>query len=354
MHYNLKKSVHKFLILYQKMKKYLVYLIVFVVGFAAACTSEKTATVVEPLPAIKVSGNVFVNENGDVVRLQGVSYADPDKLERDGQWDIRIFEESKSWGSNVVRFAIHPYTWRYRGANEYLELLDKGVELATQTGQYVIIDWHSIGNMVEDVYPHFNYATSWRETVNFWKLIAERYKGNTTVALFELFNEPTAQGAPLSWKTWKPVMENLIDEINAVDDSKIYLVAGMDWAYLLDEVVENPVNRANVAYVSHPYPQKREQPWEPQWEADFGHVAQHYPIVATEFGFVIEGERGQHIPVIGDETYGEAIMNFFEERGISYTLWCFDPLWSPAMFEDWNFTPSRQGRFFKQVMQRNL
>lgn len=302
------------------------------------------------LPALKVNGNVFADETGNVVRVEGVSIADPDKLEREGQWSERIFKEAGEWG-NVVRIPIHPYTWRYRESKEYLELLDQGVEWAAKNDLYVIIDWHSIGNMVSDKYPHFNYATSWRETVSFWKLIAERYKDNTSVAFYELFNEPTAQGVDLSWETWRPVMEALIDEINAIDDKKIKLVAGMDWAYYLDEVVKNPVDRPNVAYVTHPYPQKREQPWEPAWEKDWGFVADLYPIVATEFGYVGKGERGEHMPVIGNEEYGQAIMDFFDNRGISYTLWCFDPSWSPAVFEDWNFKLSRQGRFFKKAIQ---
>jgi len=254
----------------------------------------------------------------------------------------------------VIRLPIHPYTWRYRRADAYLELLDQGIEWATETGLYVILDWHAIGNMVENAFPHFDYATSYDEMVEVWTTLAKRYKGNTNVAFYELFNEPTAQGKPLSWDTWRPVMENLIDAINAVDDQKIYLVAGMNWAYLLDEVIENPIDRPNVAYVTHPYPQKREQPWEEKWEADFGKVAQHYPIVATEFGFVGKGERGEHVPVVGDETYGQAIIDFFDARGISYTVWVFDPNWSPAMFEDWDFTLSRQGRFFKKILSRNL
>jgi cellodextrinase len=206
-----------------------------------------------------------------------------------------------------------------------------------------------------DKYPHFNYATDWKETVNFWKTIAGHFKGNPTVAFYELFNEPTDVERPLSWEIWRPMMEQLIDEINIVDDGKIYLVAGMNWAYLLDEVLENPVARRNVAYVTHPYPQKREQPWEPQWEEDFGKVADVYPVVATEFGFVIKGERGEHTPVVGDETYGNAIIDYFDSKGISYTVWCFDPSWSPALLDDFDFTPSpRQGVFFKNVLQRNL
>lgn len=325
--------------------------------FAAySCTAPKSK-VANGLPALKVKGNVFINEEGQTVRLEGVSFADPDKLEKDGHWNLEFFQEASNWGCNVVRFAIHPGAWRERGREDYLRLLDQGMDWATETGMYVILDWHSIGNLVHVKFPSDRYATTMEETVDFWKTMAERYKGNTTAALFELFNEPTddkGKLGALSWETWKPLIEDIIEEINTVDDQKIYLVAGMDWGYLLDEVIENPVKHPNVAYVSHPYPQKREQPWEPKWEEDFGKVAAHYPIVATEFGFVGAGERGEHIPVVGDETYAEAIIAFFDERGISYTVWCFDPHWSPAMLEDYDFTPSRQGRFFKEVLQRNL
>lgn len=323
-----------------------------------SCTStQQNEEQPKSLSALKVSGNTFTNKEGQVVRLEGVSFADPDKLEKDGHWNREFFQEASNWGCNVVRFAIHPGEWRERGAENYLQLLDSGMQWATEMDMYVIIDWHAIGNLVEQKWPSPRYGTTMEETVNFWKTMAEHYKGNPTAALFELFNEPTAdQGklGELSWESWKPVMEELITEINKVDDQKIYLVAGMNWAYLLDEVIENPVNHENVAYVTHPYPQKRSQPWEPKWEEDWGHVADEYPIVATEFGFVGEGERGEHVPVIGDETYAQAIIDYFDKKGISYTVWCFDPHWSPAMIEDYDFTPSRQGRFFKKVLQRNL
>lgn len=335
------------------MKKIQFYIVAVLLLVSVSCT--RTETVSDPMPVLKVTGNVFTDETGDTVRMTGVSFSDPDKLEREGQWNLRYFQEAKRWGCNIVRFPVHTYTWRYRKAEEYLKLLDEGVEWAAQTGMYVIIDWHAIGNLPGDKYPHFNYATDWKETVNFWKTIAGHFKGNPTVAFYELFNEPTDVERPLSWEIWRPMMEQLIDEINIVDDGKIYLVAGMNWAYLLDEVLENPVARRNVAYVTHPYPQKREQPWEPQWEEDFGKVADVYPVVATEFGFVIKGERGEHTPVVGDETYGNAIIDYFDSKGISYTVWCFDPSWSPALLDDFDFTPSpRQGVFFKNVLQRNL
>lgn len=332
-------------------KTLLVFLLSFFYTFSlSAFAGNKDSN---KLPALSVKGNVFVDADGQVVRLTGVSFSDPDKLEKEGHWNLEYFDEAKKWGCNVVRFPVHPYTWRYRGIENYMALLDDGVKWAAKAGMYVIIDWHSIGNLPEDTYPHFNYATNWNETVKFWTIIAERYKDNATVACYELFNEPTDQGRPLTWGNWRPLMEKLIDEIRKIDPQKICLVAGMDWAYLLNEVIDNPVDRPNVAYVTHPYPQKREQPWEAKWEADWGKVAAHYPIVATELGFVGAGERGEHTPVVGDESYGTAIIDYFDKKGISYTIWCFDPDWSPTMIEDYKFTPSRQGRFFKKVLQKN-
>jgi hypothetical protein len=329
------------------MKPVIQFLTFFVLLSFFSCTGN------QQLPQISVNGKNFVTESGEVIRLKGVSFSDPDKLEKDGQWNRRYFEEAKNWNCNIVRFAVHPPRLNERGWEAYFELMDQGIEWATELGMYVVIDWHSIGNLNTEQWFRPIYITSWEETVRFWKTVAERYKGNTTAAFFELFNEPTSQGGELgelSWASWKPTMEKLIDEINEVDDQKVYLVAGMDWGYYLDEVVENPVNRENVAYVTHPYPQKREQPWVPQWEKDWGHVADHYPVIATEFGFMGPDERGAHIPCISDESYGEAIINYFDKKGISYTPWCFDIHWSPTLITDWNFTPSRQGRFFKKVM----
>jgi endoglucanase len=328
--------------------KTICYFLVF-----ATIILSSTHSFANDLPGIKVAGKNFVTESGEVIRLEGVSFSDPDKLEKEGQWNRRYFEEASNWGCNVVRFAVHPTRLNERGWDAYFELMDKGITWATELGMYVIIDWHSIGNLNTEKWFRPMYVTSWEETVKFWQTTAERYKGNTTVAFFELFNEPTSQGGELgelSWATWKPTMEKLIDEINKVDDQKVYLVAGMDWGYFLDETVKNPVNRKNVAYVTHPYPQKRNKPWEPQWEKDWGHVADHYPIMATEFGFMGPDERGAHMPCISDESYGEAIMDYFSRKGISYTLWCFDPHWAPTLITDWNFTPSRQGRFFKKFL----
>ncbi len=140
--------------------------------------------------------------------------------------------------------------------------------------------------------------------------------------------------------------------IRRIDERAIILVGGFDYAYDLTAVREDPVRYPGIAYVSHPYPQKRGQPWEPQWERDWGFVADRYPVVATEFGFMSADGRGAHVPVIGDETYGNALIAYFEKKGISWTAWVFDPQWSPQLVDDWSYTPTRQGRLFREKLQQ--
>lgn len=309
----------------------------------------------QPLPALSVRGNQFVDQNGNPVVLRGVSFSDPDRLEKEGHWNREYFAAAKAWNANVVRFPIHPSAWRARGEEAYLRLLDQGVQWAEELGMYVIMDWHSIGNLQTEQFQAPMYNTTRDQTFRFWKTISQRYAGNPVVPFYELFNEPTNYNGKLgeiSWERHKAMMEALIDTIRVHNKAAIPLVAGFDWAYDLTPVRTKPIERPSVAYVSHPYPQKRPAPWEPKWEQDWGFVADRYPIIATEFGFMSESGRGAHVPVIGDETYGEAIVDYFNKKGISWTAWVFDPVWSPQLIENWNFEPTPQGRLFRDKMMQ--
>ena len=308
------------------------------------------------LSRISVKGNAFVTSDGKPVVFRGLDTSDPDKLERDGHWNKAYFEEMKRWGANITRFPVHPKAWRERGEENYIRLLDQGVQWANEVGMYAIIDWHSIGNLRTEKFQRDIYETTKEETFAFWKSMASHFKDNTTVAFFELFNEPTVMNGQLgtcTWAQWKDMMEELIGVIRESGSTTVPLVAGFNWAYDLTPVATDPINVEGIGYVSHPYPMKRQKPWEDQWTRDWGFVAEKYPLILTEIGFCGPDDRGAHVPVISDESYGDAITKYCGERGISYTVWVFDPNWSPMLFTDWNFTPSRQGRYFKNALQGN-
>lgn len=307
------------------------------------------------LPRVRVEGNRFVTDKGALV-FRGLNTSDPEKLERDKHWNKEYFQVMKDWGANVVRFPVHPTTWRKLGNEAYLQLLDRGIQFATELGMYVIIDWHSIGNLCTEKYQAPMYETTQKETMDFWNVISKRYGNNTTVAFFELFNEPTIMNGKLgecSWADWKKLNEQMIGVIRNNNAQTVPLVAGFNWAYDLTPIAKDPINAEGIGYVSHPYPMKRQKPWEPKWTEDFGFAAEKYPLILTEIGFCGPNERGAHVPVISDESYGDAITAYTKEKNISYVVWVFDPQWSPMLIENWEFTPTRQGRYFKNALGLN-
>ena len=317
--------------------------------FITAVFSQNT------LDRISVDKNNFVNSKGEIIVFRGLNISDPDKLEKEKHWGKTYFEEIKKWGANVVRFPVHPTAWEKRGKENYLKLLDQGIQWATALNLYVIIDWHSIGNLQTEMYQSPMYDTTLKQTYDFWRTIAVKYGGNPTVAFYELFNEPTTFNNTLgtaSWASWKNINETLITIIRANGAKGVPLVAGFNWAYDLTPVKEMPINAEGIAYVSHPYPQKRTKPWEAQWTSDWGFVKEKYPLMLTEIGFCGPEDPGAHMPVISDESYGDAITNYSDKHGISYLIWVFDGEWAPRLFEDWNtFKPSRHGTYFKKKLQ---
>ena len=302
------------------------------------------------LSLISVKGNRFVNADSNTILFRGVSIADPDKIEHEGHWNKLLFQNVKNMGVMLVRLPVHPAAWRNRTPTKYLMLLDSAVSWCTSLGMYIDIDWHSIGNLEMELFQDPMYNTTLKETYEFWRTISSHFAGNNTVAFYELFNEPTTyrgQLGNISWTEWKKINENIIQLIRSFDNETIPLVAGFDWAYDLTPLREEPINAANIGYVTHPYPNKRSQPWEPKWDEDFGFAAQRYPIIATEIGFEIK--QGQ--PDDGEEHYGERITKYLENNGISWLAWVYDPEWWPQLIKSWNFDLTGSGEFFKKAMQ---
>ncbi|MCA0236886.1 MAG: glycoside hydrolase family 5 protein [Bacteroidetes bacterium] len=327
--------------------------LLLILQFFCLMLSAQSPAPANAVKRIQVKGNQFVTPDQDTFIFRGLNASDPDRLAGIGHWNAAYFDEIKRWGANIVRLPVHPTAWRERGQEEYLKLLDQGVQWARECGLYVIIDWHSIGNLRSELYQHPRYETTHKETFEFWRTMAQHYKDEPTVAFFELFNEPTVYNGQLgvcSWPQWREIMEECITIIRAHGCQAVPLVAGFNWAYDLTPVATDPIRAEGIAYVSHPYPMKRAKPWEAQWTQDWGFVAEKYPVLLTEVGFCGADDPGAHIPVISDESYGDAITAYCKQKGISYVVWVFDPEWAPSLFTDWNFTPTRQGKYFKAAL----
>jgi hypothetical protein len=305
------------------------------------------------LPMIKVQGNHFVDPQGNTVLFRGIAIPDLDKVEYQGHWSKKYFEKIKELGANIVRIPVHPIAWKNRTPEKYLQFLDEAVDWCTDLDMYVMIDWHTIGNLETGIFQDPMYNTNKQETFEFWRTISKHFSKCNTVVFYELFNEPTTYNGQLgqvSWADWKKTVEIMIGIIRAHDTKSIPLVAGFDWAFDLTPLREDPISADNIGYVTHPYPFKRSEPYVPKWDETFGFAADKYPVFATEFGDDLTS--GTIDP--NGNSYGNQIIGYLEGKGISWTVWVFDPDWGGAKIKNWNYELTPGGEFFKQAMQGKL
>lgn len=310
------------------------------------------------MPKISIDGTRFVTDDGKEIVFKGVALPDPVRLDAAGHWSEKYFDEIKAWNCNVVRIPVSPQKWRDPGPDKVFELIDRAISLCKQRDIYIVIDWHSMGNLHEEKFQGDSRITTKKETLEFWAAVAKRYNGENTIAFYETFNEPTTffgKLGEMSWDQWRDITKMIVAEIRKYDTGTIPVVAGLKWAYDLTEVKDKPFDIENIAYSVHPYPMKAKEPWEENWEKTWGYVADKYPMIALEFGYNIEGEKGAHVPTIGTEEFGKRIINYFSKKGVSWTVWCFDWQWQPRLLKDETYEATEtQGAFFKNVLQNNV
>ena len=336
------------------------------ISFLCACSSsglkERPAVTPDGKSALKVSGNKIVNEAGQPVMMQGLALVDPLVTINENQWNEKFFDHMADWNAKLIRVPVTPTNWNRKGKDFYFKVLDQAVEWAGSRGMYLIVDWHSIGNVKDEKFQRPGYNTTMKETIEFWSEISKRYAGEKTIAFYEVFNEPTdffGKLGKLSWDEWRETVEKISAEIRKNDKDTIILAGGLRWCYDLTPAKEKPFRVKNLAYAVHPYPMKakddrKKGTMEQQWTKTWGFIADKYPMVATEFGFMSKDEPGSHVPCIGDDSYGKRLINYFNEKTISWTVWCFHWSWKPALI-DRNYKPATtEGKFFHKVMTDNI
>ena len=53
-------------------------------------------------------------------------------------------------------------------------------------------------------------------------------------------------------------------------------------------------------------------------------------------------------------TYGPAIIKYLEDKGIGWTVWCFDPEWGPTLLRNWDYQLTPSGEFAKAAMHGEI
>ncbi len=329
------------------------------VSSGCAWDEGKIGSKVRLLDRLRVEGNHFTDSQGRSVVLKGLNLGYPEVLRGQGRWNGDYFREAASWGCRLIRLPIDPGTYRRLGKDECLALVGQALDWCRKYGMYLMVDWHTCGNPASGVFQEpweESFRTTFPEMKEFWAAMAERFKNEPTMAFYEIFNEPVAmewRGGSLTWPQWRDMADEVIDAIYAHNPKAIPVVGGLNWAYDLGGAGKEPLRHKGVAYACHPYPGRVAQPWEQNWERDFGFLAKDHPVMLTEFGFDPDDKTCPAVYKAGTD-YGKRILDFAKARGMSWTAFIFynGAGWPMPLFKDWDhFTPTESGAFFKERLE---
>jgi aryl-phospho-beta-D-glucosidase BglC (GH1 family) len=236
----------------------------------------------------------------------------------------------KNAGFNVVRAPIWwgqfyllndqtPSGWRA----DAFDMLDWLVSAAAARGIYVIIDMHGVvgGQSTSDDTGRSGQNQYWAngnfqgDTAYLWWQIANHFKGNPTVAGYDLINEPV--GTPSS-DTVLNIYNELYQSIRSVDPSHMIIMEGT-WGSWNWSMLPNPnvYGWTNVAYQMHEY----------QWNASQAQVQQGATNQVNDFNNHASYNVPGYVGEFNDFGYGSGTWQFatnaWNAAGLSWTMWSY-------------------------------
>jgi|GEM_PF-745734 len=263
------------------------------------------AVTTSALPAIKQSGQYWVDASGNRVNLRGTNLgnwliqefwmmnqamtysggnindqctleatlsqrfgtAEKERLMkvfRDSWMTSRDFDLMQGMGMNVVRIPFlysvvedeyNPYNLRA----DAWQYLDWAVNQAEARGMYVILDLHgAVGGQAAASEQHdgcigaaqlWTNSTDWDRTKWLWDMIAQHYRGRTAIAAYDLLNEPWGTDAT----TLASRAYELFNVVRAKDPEHVILLPGHNSGI---DAYGNPNSRGltNSSFWMHFYP----------------------------------------------------------------------------------------------------
>ncbi|MGN9809719.1 cellulase family glycosylhydrolase [Micromonospora sp. BQ11] len=336
---------------------------------------------------LKTSGNKIVDSTGATVRITGINWfgMETDNKTFHGLWSSNPWrgqiDKMASLGYNTLRVpysndALKPGATA-SGINDYvnpdlvglspLQILDKVVDYAGSKGMRIILDRHRPTSAGQSAL-WYTGTVSEATWINDWKMLAQRYAGNTTVIGADLHNEPHADGTNPNatgacWgcgdpaRDWRLAAERAGNAILSVQPNWLIFVEGVScpsgglsnvwdndpsndedcgwWGGNLSKAGQFPV-RLNVAnrlvYSPHDYATSvYEQTWfkSPDfpnnlpaiWDKYWGYLYKQNvaPIMLGEFGSTLADPR--------DKVWLEKLMAYTGTgvNGMSFTYWSWNP-----------------------------
>lgn len=254
---------------------------------------------------LQVKGTNIVDKKGEVYQLKGVSTHGigwfPEYVNEDA---FKTFRDD--WGANVIRLAM--YTGEGQGyitggdKTKLKELVNNGVEYATNLGMYVIIDWH----ILQDNNP----LTNKDESIAFFEDMSKKYKDYDNV-IYEICNEPNSG---TTWSDVKSYAEDVIPVIKKNNKDAIIIVGTPTWSQDVDVASKDQITGySNIMYAAHFYAATHKEDLRNKIKTALDNGA---PIFISECSICDASGNGNI-----DYNEAEAWMDFINENNMSFICW---------------------------------
>ena len=212
--------------------------------------------------------------------------------------------------------------WR----SDAFTVLDWLVTNCASRGIYVVIDMHGVvgGQSTSDTTGQQNQNQYWTsstdqsETTYLWTQIAAHYNGNSTVAGYDLINEPYGTNNNTTAAMVWPVYASLYNAIRSVDPGHIIIMEGTfgswNWSMLPNPSV---YGWTNVVYSMHEY----------QWSGSVAQCEAGSDNQVTDFNNHKSWNVPDYIGEWNDMGNGAACydysINDYNNDGISWSMWAY-------------------------------
>lgn len=252
------------------------------------------------LSHLSVKGTALMNEEGDTVVLTGPSLGWHSNWERFyNPGTIKALKEK--WGANITRAAI--------GAHESgditrtfdtdsalaVNLAQTVIDAAIENDMYIICDWHSHENTLENA-------------KKFFTVISEKY-GDSPNVIYEIWNEPLE----IPWQEIKDYAAEIIPVIRKNAPNSVIIVGTPKWDQDVDIAAESPIDAPNLLYSLHYYAGTHKD-----WNRDKAQKAldSGLPLIISECGSMDHTGDGP----IDYESWNEWV-DFADRNRISMLMW---------------------------------
>ncbi|MEK8127279.1 cellulase family glycosylhydrolase [Paenibacillus filicis] len=248
------------------------------------------------------------------------------KAYEDAWWTEQDFDNVKALGMNTIRLPFGHFEMLNEDGTlrpTAFDRMDWFVSESAKRGLYVILDMHAapgsqngMDHSGDITYPKvgnmFKNEANMAKTVYLWEQIAARYKGNATIATYDLLNEP---GGALGKEQWD-FYDRLYKAIRAVDPDHTITIEAIWEPYHLPS--PTLYGWENMIYSYHFY----------GWN-NTGSSIEQKKFIDSKVPMVNE-QTNYNVPLFVGEfslfsnlQSWEYALNLFEEQGWMWTTWSY-------------------------------